>query len=111
MHGCNEAVHTAACARRHGAETKLQCAHVSYGVFTHFVGFPCRQVYKITTIIGAQIGLGVENLCGSGAIAGETARAYKSTFTITFCSGRSVGIGAYLTRLGQRVIQKSGGAP
>ncbi|CBZ55747.1 hypothetical protein NCLIV_061720 [Neospora caninum Liverpool] len=68
-------------------------------------------VYKITTIVGAQIGLGVENLCGSGAIAGETARAYKSTFTITFCSGRSVGIGAYLTRLGQRVIQKSVNAP
>ncbi|PHJ25472.1 acetyl-coa carboxylase acc2, partial [Cystoisospora suis] len=69
------------------------------------------KVYKVTTIIGAQIGLGVENLCGSGAIAGETARAYKSTFTITFCSGRSVGIGAYLTRLGQRVIQKSVNAP
>ncbi|KAF8822729.1 acetyl-CoA carboxylase ACC1, partial [Cardiosporidium cionae] len=69
------------------------------------------KVYKITDVIGSQIGLGVENLCGSGAIAGETSKAYNSTFTITFVTGRSVGIGAYITRLGQRVIQKSSCAP
>eukprot|EP00921_Rhytidocystis_pertsovi_P009899 GHVQ01015864.1.p1 GENE.GHVQ01015864.1~~GHVQ01015864.1.p1 ORF type:complete len:2586 (+),score=270.64 GHVQ01015864.1:249-8006(+) len=68
-------------------------------------------IYRITDVIGSEIGLGVENLCGSGAIAGETSRAYNSTMTITYVSGRTVGIGAYLTRLGQRVIQKSVGAP
>lgn len=55
--------------------------------------------------------MGVENLCGSGAIAGETSRAYQSNVTITFVTGRTVGIGAYITRLGQRVIQKANGAP
>lgn len=69
------------------------------------------KVWKITDIIGAQIGLGVENLCGSGAIAGETSRAYKDCMTLTYVTGRTVGIGAYLTRLGHRVIQKNNGAP
>ena len=39
-------------------------------------------------------------------IAGSTCRAYDETFTLTFVSGTSVGIGAYLVRLGQRTIQK-----
>lgn len=55
--------------------------------------------------------MGVENLCGSGAIAGETSRAYQSNMTITFVTGRTVGIGAYITRLGHRVIQKANNAP
>jgi len=50
-------------------------------------------------------GIGVENLHGSGLIAGETVRAYEETFTLSYVSGRSVGIGAYLNRLGIRVIQ------
>ncbi|KAJ1475803.1 carboxyl transferase domain-containing protein [Baffinella frigidus] len=50
-------------------------------------------------------GIGVENLRGSGLIAGETSRAYEETFTLSFVTGRSVGIGAYLVRLGQRTIQ------
>jgi len=50
-------------------------------------------------------GIGVENLQGSGLIAGETSRAYEETFTLSYVSGRSVGIGAYLNRLGQRNIQ------
>jgi acetyl-CoA carboxylase/biotin carboxylase 1 len=50
-------------------------------------------------------GIGVENLQGSGLIAGETSRAYEQTFTLSYVSGRSVGIGAYLNRLGQRNIQ------
>lgn len=68
-------------------------------------------VYRLTSVIGSEVGLGVENLCGSGAIAGETSRAYKSNVTITFVTGRTVGIGAYITRLGQRVIQKASQAP
>jgi hypothetical protein len=50
-------------------------------------------------------GIGVENLRGSGMIAGETSRAYDETFTLSYVTGRSVGIGAYLVRLGQRTIQ------
>ena len=64
--------------------------------------------WKVTDVIGATDGLGVENLQGSGMIAGETSRAYDETFTITLVSGRSVGIGAYLVRLGQRTVQNQG---
>ena len=64
--------------------------------------------HKIVTIIGAQDGLGVECLKGSGLIAGATSRAYKDIFTITLVTCRSVGIGAYLVRLGQRAIQIEG---
>ncbi|KAF2104533.1 acetyl-CoA carboxylase acc1 [Rhizodiscina lignyota] len=64
--------------------------------------------HKIVTIIGAEDGLGVECLKGSGLIAGETSRAYEDIFTITLVTCRSVGIGAYLVRLGQRAIQIEG---
>lgn len=64
--------------------------------------------YIITDIIGAQHGIGVENLSGSGLIAGETSLAYEEIFTITMVTGRSVGIGAYLVRLGQRTVQTDG---
>ena len=65
----------------------------------------------VTAVIGKDHGIGVENLQGSGMIAGETARAYRDTFTLSYISGRCVGIGAYLVRLGQRTIQKSRDAP
>merc|ERR1711957_448930 len=55
------------------------------------------------------MGIGVENLQGSGKIAGETSRAYDEIFTLSYATGRSVGIGAYLVRLGQRVIQMKTG--
>ncbi|PVH96739.1 hypothetical protein DM02DRAFT_658951 [Periconia macrospinosa] len=67
-----------------------------------------EQRYKITTVIGKEDGLGVESLRGSGLIAGETSRAYEDIFTITLVTCRSVGIGAYLVRLGQRAIQIEG---
>ncbi|KAI9318493.1 acetyl-CoA carboxylase [Dichotomocladium elegans] len=63
---------------------------------------------RITDVIGYQDGLGVENLRGSGLIAGATARAYDDIFTITLVTCRSVGIGAYLVRLGQRAVQNEG---
>lgn len=47
--------------------------------------------HKIITIIGAEDGLGVECLRGSGLIAGETSRAYDEIFTITLVTCRSVG--------------------
>ncbi|KAJ3200650.1 acetyl-coenzyme-A carboxylase [Entophlyctis luteolus] len=61
--------------------------------------------WKLLDIIGRAHGLGVENLQGSGKIAGETSRAYEEIFTATLVTCRSVGIGAYLVRLGQRAIQ------
>ena len=65
--------------------------------------------FVLDAIIGQINGIGVENLRGSGLIAGETSRAYDETFTLSYVTGRSVGIGAYLNRLGQRVIQMQQG--
>nr|ASZ00199.1 acetyl-CoA carboxylase 1 [Geranium maderense] len=62
--------------------------------------------WVIDTIVGKEDGLGVENLSGSGAIASVYSRAYKETFTLTYVTGRTVGIGAYLARLGMRCIQR-----
>lgn len=70
-----------------------------------------RTVYRVTDIIGKEHDLGVENLHGSGLIAGETSVAYQKIFTMTIVLGRTVGIGAYLVRLGQRTIQKTAAAP
>jgi acetyl-CoA carboxylase/biotin carboxylase 1 len=70
-----------------------------------------EAVYRVTDIIGSEPDLGVENLKGSGLIAGETSVAYKDIFTMTIVLGRTVGIGAYLVRLGQRTIQKTTAAP
>eukprot|EP00816_Leptocylindrus_hargravesii_P008467 CAMPEP_0196815990 /NCGR_PEP_ID=MMETSP1362-20130617/52962_1 /TAXON_ID=163516 /ORGANISM="Leptocylindrus danicus, Strain CCMP1856" /LENGTH=2323 /DNA_ID=CAMNT_0042193161 /DNA_START=128 /DNA_END=7099 /DNA_ORIENTATION=+ len=70
-----------------------------------------NTVYKLTDIIGAEPDLGVENLKGSGLIAGETSFAYNDIFTMTIVMGRTVGIGAYLVRLGQRTIQKISSSP
>uniref|UniRef100_A0A4W3JWJ1 acetyl-CoA carboxylase n=1 Tax=Callorhinchus milii TaxID=7868 RepID=A0A4W3JWJ1_CALMI len=61
--------------------------------------------YVITDIIGNEEGLGVENLRGSGTIAGETSLAYNEIITISLVTCRAIGIGSYLVRLGQRVIQ------
>ena len=61
--------------------------------------------YRITDIIGKSNDLGVENLSAAGMIAGESARAYHEIVTISMVSARAIGIGAYLVRLSQRVIQ------
>uniref|UniRef100_A0A4W5JZU3 acetyl-CoA carboxylase n=1 Tax=Hucho hucho TaxID=62062 RepID=A0A4W5JZU3_9TELE len=61
--------------------------------------------YKITDIIGKDDGLGVENLKGSGMIAGESSLAYDEVITMNLVTCRAIGIGAYLVRLGQRTIQ------
>ena len=50
-----------------------------------------EERHKITTIIGAEDGLGVECLKGSGLIAGATSKAYQDIFTITLVTCRSVG--------------------
>ncbi|KYN96281.1 putative biotin carboxylase subunit of acetyl CoA carboxylase [Plasmodium gaboni] len=65
--------------------------------------------YIIDGIVGnLKNPVGVENLRGSGLIAGETSKAYEEIFTLSYVTGRSVGIGAYLVRLGKRTIQKKG---
>jgi len=70
-----------------------------------------NAVYRLTDVIGTESDLGVENLKGSGLIAGETSAAYHDIFTMTIVLGRTVGIGAYLVRLGQRTIQKTTASP
>ena len=47
-----------------------------------------EEVFKITDIIGSEPDLGVENLKGSGLIAGETSSAYDDIFTLTIVLGR-----------------------
>ena len=63
--------------------------------------------WKLDSVIGRDDGLGVECLSGSGAIAAAFSRAYQEGFTLTFVTSRTVGIGAYLARLGHRVVQRS----
>lgn len=77
-------------------------------VITEAITEDGEERHRITTIVGAKDGLGVECLRGSGLIAGATSRAYEDIFTITLVTCRSVGIGAYLVRLGQRAIQIEG---
>uniref|UniRef100_A0A8R1DU02 Acetyl-CoA carboxylase n=1 Tax=Caenorhabditis japonica TaxID=281687 RepID=A0A8R1DU02_CAEJA len=61
---------------------------------------------KIDSVIGAPTEkIGVENLQGSGLIAGETSRAYSEVPTYCYVTGRSVGIGAYTARLAHRIVQ------
>lgn len=47
----------------------------------------------------------MENLSYAGMIAGETSQAYNEIVTISMVTCRAIGIGSYLLRLGQRVIQ------
>lgn len=61
--------------------------------------------YKIVDIIGKVDGIGVECLKYAGMIAGESSQAYNEIVTITMTTCRSIGIGSYLARLSQRVIQ------
>ncbi|KAG5391557.1 hypothetical protein IGI04_021520 [Brassica rapa subsp. trilocularis] len=80
---------------------------IGSSVIAHEIKLPSGETrWVIDTIVGKEDGIGVENLTGSGAIAGAYSRAYKETFTLTFVSGRTVGIGAYLARLGMRCIQR-----
>ncbi|GAA0139911.1 hypothetical protein LIER_01367 [Lithospermum erythrorhizon] len=80
---------------------------IGASVIAHELKLPNGETrYVIDTVVGKQDGLGVENLSGSGAIASAYSRAYKETFTLTYVTGRTVGIGAYLARLGMRCIQR-----
>lgn len=75
------------------------------------VAAECRVVgtekrFVLQGIVGAADDyIGVENLRGSGLVAGEMSKNYSEIPTISVVTGRSVGIGSYLNRLGRRVIQ------
>lgn len=47
----------------------------------------------------------VLRLQGSAQAASATSAAYHDIFTLTFVTGRAIGIGAYIARLSTRVIQ------
>ncbi|KAI1900999.1 hypothetical protein AGOR_G00055620 [Albula goreensis] len=81
---------------RISSTNSVHCQHVEEGGESRYI---------ITDIIGMEEGLGVENLRGSGTIAGESSLAYEEIVTISMVTCRAIGIGAYLVRLGQRVIQ------
>nr|XP_048305885.1 acetyl-CoA carboxylase 2 isoform X1 [Myodes glareolus]XP_048305892.1 acetyl-CoA carboxylase 2 isoform X1 [Myodes glareolus]XP_048305901.1 acetyl-CoA carboxylase 2 isoform X1 [Myodes glareolus]XP_048305910.1 acetyl-CoA carboxylase 2 isoform X1 [Myodes glareolus] len=78
------------------AQNSVHCKHIEDGGESRYV---------IVDIIGKSGSLGVENLRGSGMIAGEASLAYEEIVTISMVTCRALGIGAYLVRLGQRVIQ------
>ncbi|XP_061585098.1 acetyl-CoA carboxylase [Cololabis saira] len=81
---------------RISSTNSVHCRHVEEGGESRYI---------ITDIIGNEDGIGVENLRGSGTIAGESSQAYDEIITISMVTCRAIGIGAYLVRLGQRVIQ------
>jgi acetyl-CoA carboxylase/biotin carboxylase 1 len=66
-----------------------------------------KEMYEVTRIKNRAI----DTLDGCAEIASETSLAYDNVFTLTYVSGYAVGIGAYLARLGHRVIQKKTGSP
>lgn len=61
--------------------------------------------HKVFSIFG-NTDSGPENLSFSALIAAETAKAQEEVFTLSYVTGMSVGVGAYLMELGGRVIQK-----
>ncbi|KIH68855.1 carboxyl transferase domain protein, partial [Ancylostoma duodenale] len=61
---------------------------------------------RLKAVVGKQNeNIGVENLQGSGMIAGETSAAYDEVPTYCLVTGRTVGIGAYTARLAHRIVQ------
>ncbi|XP_052155792.1 acetyl-CoA carboxylase 2 [Oryza glaberrima] len=82
-------------------------ARIGTSVIAHKMQLDSGEIrWVIDSVVGKEDGLGVENIHGSAAIASAYSRAYKETFTLTFVTGRTVGIGAYLARLGIRCIQR-----
>lgn len=66
-----------------------------------------QRRWRLTAVVGAGDGLGVECLSGAGATASVFSKAWDEGLTFTLVSGRSIGIGAYLARLGRRCAQRS----
>lgn len=74
-------------------------------VHTELIQEGSEKRHKITDVIGTANDIGVENLAAAGVIAGETSQAYEEIVTMSLVTARAIGIGAYLVRLGQRVVQ------
>ena len=53
---------------------------------------------------------GIINLDGSALLVSEMAKARNEILTITFVIDRTVGVGAYLARLSERIVQRSDSA-
>lgn len=70
-----------------------------------YSSLPLYPVEMAVRFSGQTDGLGVENLRGSGMIAGESSLAYNEILTYNYVTCRAIGIGAYLVRLGQRTVQ------
>lgn len=84
--------------------------HSMSEIVTFLIQFCISPLHEIHSeffkcLTGKEDGLGVENLRYAGMIAGETSQAYKEVVTISMVTCRAIGIGSYLVRLGQRVIQ------
>ena len=62
-----------------------------------------KNHYRITRVNNP----GLVNLDGSALLVAEMAKARNDILTITFVVGRTVGVGAYLARLSERIIQRS----
>ncbi|XP_076818165.1 acetyl-CoA carboxylase-like isoform X1 [Clavelina lepadiformis] len=77
----------------------------SGSIVAHHIEEDGESRYLVTDIIGKDDNLGAKCLRWSGTIAGETSRAYDEIVTMSMVTCRAVGIGAYLVRLGQRVVQ------
>ncbi|CEF71468.1 Carboxyl transferase domain and Biotin/lipoyl attachment domain and Carbamoyl-phosphate synthetase large subunit-like, ATP-binding domain and Carbamoyl-phosphate synthase, large subunit, N-terminal domain and Biotin carboxylase, C-terminal domain and Single hybrid motif domain and Rudiment single hybrid motif domain and ATP-grasp fold domain and Acetyl-coenzyme A carboxyltransferase, N-terminal domain and Acetyl-coenzyme A carboxyltransferase, C-terminal domain and Biotin carboxylation domain and Acetyl-Co len=63
------------------------------------------NIRYLEAVVGKENDIGVENLVGSGLIAGETSEAYNSVPTYCLVTARAVGIGAYAARLCRRICQ------
>ena len=59
------------------AMNSVQCEHIEENG---------ESRYRIKTVVGHADGLGVENLSGSGMIAGETSQAYNEVVTFNLVS-------------------------
>jgi acetyl-CoA carboxylase / biotin carboxylase 1 len=86
--------------------TEEDYSRISSSVIAHKLQIDSGEIRWIIDSVVGEDGLGVENIHGSAAIPSAYSRAYDETFTLTFVIGRTVGIGAYLARLGVRCIQR-----
>ncbi|KAJ4731697.1 Acetyl-CoA carboxylase [Rhynchospora pubera] len=86
--------------------TQEDYARIGSSVIAHELKLESGETrWVLDAVVVKDEGLG-DNFKGSGAIANSYSRAYKETFTLTFVTGCTVGIGAYLARLGMRCIQR-----
>ncbi len=63
--------------------TPLTCGITEICSVSVFIAVPLCCRYIITDVIGKDEGIGVENLRGSGTIAGESSQAYEEIITIS----------------------------